>query len=415
MNKKIILFSILFIILVPYLTSADQSDITIQILNNEGLTQYSNTNYSLNCEEANGDTVTILLTYNEGNAHLTISKIVNNSWFDSGFKQLDSVRNIYIFQFTKDGFYRIRGTIETTNSTYYKDIYLTVTGGSGTYVTGDAEKYVEWGRWINSMMNVYDFPSFEKFRESAESGLQLVRDPLLGVRTLLFEMMALLFLWQTWLLIGIFVSIYIVWHRKDRAHIWKQRRLREKHGTYVDQIKKERRLEEEKRIQELHAISVEDALDKHSGGNYGGNEKDTSEGRAAALATGIKGEIRARFPTAHSLADLGLRYLHQTKEIRKFAEKTIELLVKQHEGVLTKGWILLDCAACCIALDTKITSSKTKSVSKSQWAILASLLRSEANKELDKGIEDLKLKYKEQTWIDNLEEKKDKKSKMTAF
>jgi len=109
MKRTIICLILLSTLLFSYLSvSAQEEPIEINILRNNGLTQFSNTNFTLDCEKASSNVITVQVVSTFGNTYIVVSHIIENIWVDSGFRQLDRVGNIYNLQFTDSGLYRIK-------------------------------------------------------------------------------------------------------------------------------------------------------------------------------------------------------------------------------------------------------------------------------------------------------------------
>ncbi len=405
MKMYLIVISILLLLFFSFqnVSAEEESvDISLIIYDNNGLKQYSYNNYTFNCEQANGNSLTIEIDYSRGSGYLTVSKNVENHWIEAEFEQLEKLSDIYLFQFNGDGLYRLRITVQAVNGTFYKDFFVNVVGGDGTYVAGDIENYVEKGRWVDRMMLVYGQENFEEFASFAETAIQWYVNPFFILTDFLMRVVILLLFPEVLFLITIFVSIVILYNRKRIRRVWEQRLIEKKHGTSEDRIKKSRRLEEEKRLRQLEAYPTEEALLKYGSGDV--------RSRSVAYHQGLREYDNATFSTAYSLVHLGEMVFGKSADLSERGEQIIRGLTDQYKNTLEESWIYKDISACCRALSSESVDVKTKLIVKDKWMQIAALSSERASEKIAEATSSIELKYEKKSFAEIIDKQKEKRS-----
>lgn len=406
--KKLSLLILIAILIIPIISVSVSAEkpIEIEILGNSGLTQYSNTNYTFNCEEANSNILSIVVSQHEGYTYITISHIIENIWLEQDFQILDQVENIYSIQFSGNGLYRIRvirGNM-TGNATY-RDFYIKIIGGDGTYASGDIDKLIEMGRWVEDMMLMFDKENFDQFKEWAYGACRFFAWPFYVFTDFFIEIPMFLLMPHTWFIILIVIGLVILKYRK-RIHITrKDRELSKKYGTRENLILDKRKAEEESRLHRLNTMPTDYALEKYGSGDY--------LSRSTCYHGGVP-KIGVTYPTAYSLAfELGGSLFSTNEKRRKRAEEIIDALVEAFEPILEKAYIYGDIAACARAVSAESVEAKARTIIKDDFIKIAEYAEEKAKLETTELSKKLKIKIKEERGvgetISNIEKSIDKK------
>ncbi len=358
-------------------------DISILILNNPGLTTFSNTNYTFICEDANTNTLTLIVPQTVGSTRPQISYQLEHSWIGAEYKQIDNQGNVYSYQFMQSGLYRISLIRDYNGSIIQKDFFLEVIGGNGTYASGDVEGIIQKGKWVEQMEFVYDKP-WPAFQEWANKAFMFYSNPLYMITDFIIELPFFLLLPQSWFIIGVVVFI-LLYKLKDRIKTTqKDRQLSQKHGTREDLIRKKRLAEEEQRLHQLNTMPIDYALEKYGSGDY--------HSRAICYHIGVP-EIGVTYPSAYSIAfELGGSYFSTDKVRKERAHEIINYLVAQHEPTLEKAWILQDIAACAKAVSSESVEAKARVIIKDNFMRISELAEKESKLETENISQKLRIK-----------------------
>lgn len=388
--KKILLLILISLLVIPIISVSAEKPIEIKILGNAGLTQYSNTNYTFNCEEANSNILSVVVHQYEGFTYIMIGHIVENIWLEQDFQILDQIENIYSIQFSGNGLYRIRAVQENmTGNATYRDFYIKVLEGDGTYAGGDVDKLIEMGRWVEDMMLIFGIENFDYFKEWAYQACRFFAQPFYVFIDFLAEIPVFLLMPHTWFIIIIVISLVILKYRK-RIHITrKDRELSKKYGTRENLILDKRKAEEESRQHGLNTMQTEHALNRYGAGDY--------LSRSFCYHAGVPA-FGVTYPTAYSLAfELGGSLFSTDEKRKKRAEEIIDALVEAHEPNLEKAYIYQDIAACARAVSAESVEAKARTIIKDDFIKIAEYAEEKAKLETTELSRKLKIKVKEES------------------
>jgi len=362
MNKvKILLPIALLLLLIPTI-SADvpvQSSLEIQILTNDGLSQYSIYNYTFNCQKADTNILTIIIKQISGFTYLNVLHFQNGTYIDAGYRQLDKNGNAYNIQFIDEGQYRLRVVNEYNSSEIYQDFYINVIGGTGSFVVGDYNDMMTRGHWVTDLYNEYgakDWPTFQIWLGTAAKWYS---NPAFILTDFLMQVPIFLIMPQVWFIIAIIVAVVIWRYRSRLFHTRQDRELSQVYGNKENLILTKRQAEEKERLHLLNTMPIDYALEKYGSGDY--------LSRSVMYHMGVP-DLGVTYPTAYSLAfELGGNLFAKDPERRKKAENILKGLVVTHEPVLEKAYIYQDIAACAKAVSAESTDPRARLILKDEF------------------------------------------------
>jgi type III secretory pathway component EscV len=298
--------------------------------------------------------------------------------------------------------FRFRVTVDTGNSTIFRDFFVNVIGGAGQFVVGDVNELADKGKWVEVMMFRYNKEDFETFQAWAATAMQWYENPLYMVTDFLITLGMLFVIPQVDFLIISAVAIVIFIYRKRIKQTWEQRQLDRSYGDVEDKMRKQRAYEEKERLRELEAYPTEKALIKYGSGDM--------RSRATAYHQGIRQYDGATFSTAYSLVHLGELVFNEDEKAAQRGEQIIELLTEQYHSTLEKSWVFMDIAACCRALSSEAVDVKTKHILKDKWMEISKLAETRASEEVAKATKDIHLKQNSITFDEVLRKQREKKT-----
>jgi uncharacterized membrane protein len=350
-------------------SSAEESKFSLQILDNNGLKQYSDSNWTLNCEEASGNSITIVTQSTEGRTWIEMTHLQEGIWSGEGFEQLDKEDNIYHFQLTDDGRYRIKLYNEYNNKTRYRYYYVESIGGDGTYASGDVQLLLDKGEWVDSMMYKYE-ESWPHFRQWGENAFRFYSNPAYVITDFLKQVPIFLLMPQVWFIILVVIAL-VIWRYRKRVRVTQHdRQLTKKHGTREDLIREKRKAQEEKRLRSLTTMPLDYALKKYGDGDW--------LPRAVCYHEGVP-EKGASYPTAYSLAlELGGNLFSKYPERKERAKEIVEEMIDRHSGILEKAWIYKDISACARAVSAESVDVTSRPIVKDKFMRISDLADEQA-------------------------------------
>jgi len=346
MNKLFYLLpTFLFISLIFYPLTEAQNPPILDVLDNPGLNRVGIYNYTFNCEESNGNTITFLVRSIGGTTYPFVS-FWDGEWIDKENEKIsETLVNgsvIYQYQFTADGQYRFRAVSDYgTNQSYYATVYLEVISGNGSFVSGDTMLLVEKGRWVEERMKEFGRENWNDFKDWAGISLWFMDNPIYAIIYPFQPIPFLLLIWQVWVIVIIFVLLFFWYMIRQVRRIaeWKRYRNLRKGETLQERI---RELEDKELMTNIMNISTEDALQLQ------GNWLE----RSNAYIVGInEGEIKWAFPKAHHLVTLALRCTSEDPEINKEANDLVTILANKHSEI-PKESIYQDMGTCCFRINS---------------------------------------------------------------
>ena len=376
----LILLVILILVAIP---ATAQQPIELVIMRNKGLSQYSNTNYTFNCEEASSNTLTIIVPQVEGYSYLVLSYQIESSWIDAKFDVLDTFGDTSIVQFNADGLYRLSVNKEFNDTSTYKNFFVNVIGGNGTYAAGGVEGLIAKGKWVEDMEFVFD-KSWPLFKDWGYRAFRFFDNPAYMLTDFLVEIPMFLLMPHTWLIMGI-VIVLLLWRLNKRIKTsQKDRQLSKTHGSREDLIREKRRAQEEERLHKLNTMPIDYALEKYGSGDY--------LSRSLAYHIGSP-ELGVTYPSAYSIAfELGGALYSKDEKRAKRAQLIVENLVEQHEPILEKAYIYQDIAACARAVSAESVDPKARTVIKDNFILIAEMAEDDARTQTEELSSKLKIK-----------------------
>lgn len=401
MKKTLIICSLIFLLCLTSICSTAAEDITITILKTDGLSQYSYNNYTLDCQKSGTNIITVIVKTNLGNSYITVVRNLNNTWVSSGVQQLDRDGNVYLFGLSADSTYRLRVTVDTGNTTIFRDFFITASGGAGQFISGDISQLTIQGQWVNNMIDVYDRGSYEDFKKWSQTAMQWYENPLYMVIDFLTTLAMLFVIPQVDFLIITAVAIVILFYRKRIKQTWEARQLERKYGKVEDKMAKQRAYEEKERLRELEAYPTEKALIKYGSGD--------ARSRATAYHQGIRQYDGATFSTAYSLVHLGELLFNEDEKANQRGEQIVEMLAEHYHSTLEKSWIFMDIAACCRALSSEAVDVKTQMILKDKWMEISRLAETRASEEVAKATKNIQLSQNQLTFEEVIRKQREKR------
>lgn len=350
-------------------TTAEESKFSLEVLDNNGLTQYSDSNWTLNCEEADGNSITIVTKSEEGRVWVEMNYLQEGIWSGEGFEQLDKEDNVYQFQLTEDGRYRIKLLNEYNNKTRYRYYYIESIGGDGTYASGDVETLIEKGEWVDSMMYKFD-ETWPHFQQWGENAFRFYSNPAYVITDFLAQVPIFLLMPQVWFIILLVIAI-VIWRYRKRVKVTQHdRQLTKKHGTREDLIREKRKAQEEKRLRSLTTMPLDYALKKYGDGDW--------LPRSVCYHEGVP-EKGASYPTAYSLAlELGGNLFSKYPERKERAKEIMDEMIDRHSGILEKAWMYKDISACARAVSAESVDVTSRPIVKDKFMRIADLADEQA-------------------------------------
>ena len=362
-TKSLIIILILILMTINIQTASAQ-EFDLEILDNEGLTQFSDSNYTLICEEASSNILTVVMNYEEGRSWIVVQYLEENIWTSEGVEQLDREGDVYQFQFKNNGEYRLKLNNEYQNQTKYNYYYVRVEGGDGTYAAGDVDLLLDKGRWVDLMMIEFD-ETWPRFQTWGHNAFRFYSNPAYVITDFLQQIPIFLLMPHVWFIILIVVAL-VIWRYRKRIRVTQHdRQLTKKHGTREDLIREKRKAEEERRLRSLTTMPIDHALKKYGDGDW--------LPRAVCYHEGIP-EFGASYPTAYSLAlELGGNLFSRIPERKKRADEIVEEMLDRHPGILEKAWIFKDISACARAVSAEAVDVTAKPILKDKFMRIADM------------------------------------------
>lgn len=396
-SHYLILLVLLALLAIPVTA---QQPIELVIMKNEGLSQYSNTNYTFDCEDARSNILTIIVPQVEGYSYLIISYQIETAWIDAYFEVLDTFGDTSVVQFNADGLYRLSINKEFNESSTHKDFYVNVIGGNGTYAAGGVEGLIAKGKWVEDMEFVFDKP-WPFFKDWGYRAFRFFDNPAYMLTDFLIEIPMFLLIPHTWLIMGV-VVLLLLWRLNKRIKTsQKDRQLSKTHGTREDLIREKRRAQEEERLHKLNTMPIDYALEKYGSGDY--------LSRSLAYHIGSP-ELGVTYPSAYAIAfELGGALYSKNEKRAQRAQLIVESLVEQHEPTLEKAYIYQDIAACARAVSSESVDPRARTVIKDNFILIAEMAEDDARSQTEELSQKLKIRKRDTESLTDVITKVEKK------
>jgi len=408
--KKVIILVLIAVTIFQSIVVSAEEDITeldpieIEIFGNEGLTQFSRNNYTFDCEKAGSNILTIYVKQTVGYTYLSVTHRIDKAWVEQGVNYLDSIGSIYNIQFTGEGLYKLRVIRDHLGNSTYRDFFVNVLEGGGSFIGGEFEDVLDRARWIENMEKVYrkDDWTWLEFKEWMEEAARWFKNPAYIVTDFLTELPMFLLMPHTWFIIAIVVSIVIIKYRGRIHRTRKERAVSLKHGTRENIIREKRKAQEQLRERHLNTMPIDYALELHGSGDW--------KSRAYSYCAGSL-TLGVTYPSAYSLAfELGGMLYSREPDRNKKAREIIDKLVEEHEPTLEKSYIYQDIAACSRALSAESVEPRARPIIKDDLIKIAESAEEDARNATEELSRKLKIRTKAEKGVS--EGLKDIESKM---